>query len=168
VGLNCSSNVTSACPHDTDGGAPYGLGDYGELFSDNCRNVIDTTSSTWTTFFDQCASGYNSTELVTNFAHGCTIACTDQLSIYLSYYTAQQVRLTYSQGYAAQTLRGLNLLPASSGDEDKSYEIATWVLVAFFGVAVVVVGVMNAGKIRECLPRGHGQGGNGYAFYGNN
>ena len=139
MGLNCSSNATSACPFATDGGTPFGQGDYAELFSDQCRNVIDTTSSTWRTFFNQCASGYNSTELVTNFAQFCTVQCTAQLSMYLNYFAAQEVRQAYSQGYASQTLRGSNLLPTSAPEEDKGYEIATWVLV---GAIVVVAAVM--------------------------
>lgn len=58
--------------------------------------------------------------------------------MYLNYFAAQQVRQTYSEGYASQTLRGSNLLPTSAPEEDKGYEIATWVLVG----AIVVAGAV--------------------------
>lgn len=139
IGHNCSSNTTSDCPHPTDGGVPAGLGIVGQLFSDECRNTIDTTSTAWTSFFRRCASGYNETELIGSFSTHCVIDCTEPLSMYLNYYASQMVRQTYGHAYAAQSLRGANLLVSSSNEEDNAYEIMTWVLV---GVAVVLVGAV--------------------------
>jgi len=83
--------------------------------------------------------------------------------MYLNYFAAQQVRQTYSEAYASQALRGSNLLPESAKEDDKSYALATWVLV---GAIVVVAAVMVVPPLAHMASKFGQTAVDGYAHLG--
>lgn len=150
VGLNCSANVTSNCPLATNGGTPMSLGVFDQLFSDSCRNAIDTTSSTWTNFYSECSSGYNNTDVIQEFDTHCNITCTPELSMLLNYYSTQEARASYAQMYDAVSLRGTSMYPQPSSDDDMSaWEVFGIAVLGLVGAIFLAFAVVYAMKTHE-------------------
>jgi hypothetical protein len=151
VGLNCSSNATGLCPGNTDGGVPYNMGSANQLFSDACRQ-IDTSSSTWTTFFEQCAGNMNSSQLTTLVAPNCLLPCTDHLSNFLRYYHLRLAVGTYASAYESLNVRNSNYVQQGSTDDGLTgAEIALIVLGSVLVLVVGVVSVYGVTKSRACM-----------------
>jgi hypothetical protein len=150
VGLNCSSNATGLCPGNTDGGVPYNMGSANQLFSDACRQ-IDTSSSTWTVFFEQCAGNKNSSQLTTLVAPNCLLPCTDLLSNFLRYYHLRLAVGTYASAYESLNARNNNYVQQDSTDDGLTgAEIALIVIGSVLVlVLVAVVSVYGAANVWE-------------------
>lgn len=140
VGRNCSSNSTGLCPTPTDGGVPLDMGGANELFSDSCRANIDTDSSEWTSYMNACAGGKSSSQLVHSFGTDgtCVLACTDELTSFLRYYSERLNNHAYANTYVAMDARTADpTLPNTSTDENEDTIIGISVAAGVVGVVAI-------------------------------
>lgn len=119
------------------------------LYSPDCRRVVDTDSAEWKNFSDYCGGGTMDAIAAYKPSVACTIQCTSALSSFLRFYQTRLNGEVYGTQRAKYSIRwqhyqaGRNVVD----NTNKDYETATIVLGAVVGAAVLAGAAYGLSRI---------------------